>query len=226
MRGRPHTNVFRLKQADTSVRRPPNLELRRIVALARHRIWRSNDKLQETLILRRFGPPDPDHSLILGAELAMAVIGRKYPEKSNQRPFYLRGISPVHREASMFLRWVRNEVKMNMTHRRGTKPDAEKIYKTALSLVVARKLTQPKGGNSRVRPSAKEISQVWYVLFHENEPHESIRSRLDLTGELCRKFDKDMIDVDLFSSSGRPVEFGKAGRAVEAAKKAKLRNRN
>jgi len=230
-KGRPQTNVFQAYSRKTgriSKTDKPNLESRRALYLKFHKTWGDNPELRFRLKSFRFEEEKrPDWELYRAAELAMVVMGRKYPEKifERNRPdlgddFHaskmLNNYWPLDHEVMHFLRWCRNHVKRNYRPRNGVKPDPEVIFKTALSALVAKKVKQPKGGNSHVMPTAREISQIWYILFGELESHEAIRSRLKRTGEFCGLYARDHED---WSASG-----GKGPRYIPGLGRAIMRN--
>ena len=213
--GRPATNVFlayRRKRGSVRGGHKPHLPARRALYLGMHRNWANNPLYSERLYsvrMRRDG--NPDWELYRAAEMAMAMIGRKRPEKADDRSHMLKNFLAFDREAIAFLRWIRNEVAINLSRKPGQKPNAEAIYKTALSALVARNIVQPFGGNWRVLPTTKEIAQVWYVLFEETESPDAIRSRLKSTGKYCRLFERDWVPL---IQPKIPRYFGKLGRAL------------
>jgi hypothetical protein len=143
------------------------------------------------------------------------MIGRKHPEKVEKRHRSMDNFMPLDHEALAFLRWVRNEVSRNMKRIRGAKPVAEQMFRTALSTLVAKLLIQPKGGNSKTLPSAREIAQVWYVLFGEHESYEAIRARLPQLKRMCLNFDRDL---SMAPGSRKPRYLGRLGKALPVRK--------
>lgn len=214
-RGRPKANVFtshRRKKGELTGGGAPNLPAYRALYLGMHGNWTTNpiysDRLR-SIRLRKSNDPDWEH--YRAAEMSMLLRGRKFPEKHDGRPGVQDKFMTTDYEAYDFLRWIRNEVSRNWIRRPGQKPDPVKIYKTVLSAAVARYLIQPKGGNWKVKPSPREISQVWYVLFGETESDQSIKSRLNLTARLCVQYDKEFVT---YTNPRRPRYIGRLGKAL------------
>jgi hypothetical protein len=218
-KGRPPANVFlshkRRRPDDRRVLAEvgkkyvagPLLEAQRALHLGRHKTWGNDPKYRVRLKSFRYREEgNPDWEYWRAAEMAMSVMGRWEPERR------FRKTLPLDVEAMRLLLWCRREVARNGGARGGRKPNPEAIFKTALSALVAKKLIQPYGGNYLVLPSAREISQVWYVLFGEKESSEAIRGRLRRTGQFCERYESDK---ELKSVSGKTTrKFGSLGGAI------------
>jgi hypothetical protein len=202
----------RRKKGELTGRGAPLLSAYRALYLGKHGNWVDNpiysDRLR-SIRLRKYN--EPDWELYRAAEMAMLLKGRIFPEKYDGRPGVQDGFMTTDYEAYSYLHWIRNVVLRTWTRRPGQKPDPLKIYKTVLSAAVAKSLIQPNGGNWKVKPSPRDISQVWYVLFGETESDQSIKSRLNLTARLCVQYDKEFIT---YTSPRRPRYIGRLGKAL------------
>lgn len=199
-RGRPQANIF----AYSSIGQAQSAEQVKAKVDFRHHMWRSNEraKRRERLMQSNSAAsnlPDSrlrtvkddelypegheDRSIHYAAERAMAIL-RKVPEKIEGRPFHLRDVKPLDREAIHFYHSLCKSLGESSRKGRGRKLNAETVFKTALSYFVARKLRMPKGGNAKTLPTAREIAQVWYVIFGEVESHESIKARMNTVADI------------------------------------------
>lgn len=187
--GRPKGNVFQSYRRRNGLAVPPgafNVEAKSTIYWALHKLWGQSPNLGDRLTSFRYRKEGhPDWELCRGAEVAMLVMGRSGPEWAYGEAL------PLDKEAMRFLHWCRREVALNAGTRGGRKPNPDAIFKTALSAVVAAEVIGSLGRNHLDLPSAREISQIWYVLFRESESHEAIRARLKRTGQFCERYGED-----------------------------------
>lgn len=127
------------------------------------------------------------------AERAMILCGRRTPEKRfNEKG--IRTYKPSWYDQFHSFRQFCYEVKdrtaphLRIWKKRGQKPDPEKVYRTAVSVLVARKYLNPKGGNKYSLPNEYAVSQVWQVIFGENEDPDSIRKRMPTVAWHCVQY--------------------------------------
>ncbi|OSQ52467.1 hypothetical protein MGEO_03530 [Marivita geojedonensis] len=126
----------------------------------------------------------------------MLLCGRKLPEKRyNSEGIPVR--DPSFYDTFLWFRDFCHEVVNGTTktavawERRGQKPDPEKIYRTAVSVLTARRLIKHSGGDPWFIPTSIAISQVWEVLFNEQEDPDSIRKRMPAVTWFCYKFARE-----------------------------------
>jgi hypothetical protein len=129
------------------------------------------------------------------AERAMILCGRYTPEiRFNIKSE--RTYKPSWYDQFFWFRHFCDEVKdrtsshLRLWNKRGQKPDPEKIYRTAVSTLVARKYLNPNGGNRYFLPNEYAIAQVWEVIFGEKETPDSIRKRMPTVAWHCVQFGK------------------------------------
>lgn len=187
--GRPKGNVFESSRRRSGLAVPSgafSVEARSRIEWTLHKLWGQNSRHRVRFTSFRYREEGhPDWELCRGAEVAMLVMGRSRPEWAYGEAL------PLDKEAMRFLHWCRREVALNAGTRGGRKPNPDAIFKTALSAVVAAEVIGSLGRNHLDLPSAREISQIWYVLFREWESHEAIRARLKRTGQFCERYGED-----------------------------------
>lgn len=200
-----------------------DLVLKRQILLTKHKLWKAKygttsegADLMPSTNRRALG--SPIWTVYWVAELAWILMGHKTPPQ----PYPRRGIfkNRVGFFQEVFALWffLNILVEESVGSRKGPKRNAEKLFKTALAAFVARKLVQPKGGNWTKLPSPREISQVWYILFGENEPYDQIKNRLDSLGGILTAF-----PLYYPSSADRQYSyFPKLGRALKRRAKSRL----
>ena len=82
-------------------------------------------------------------------------------------------------ETVAFWYFLNVEIEVHAPRRRGPKPSAEKLFKTALASFTARKIVYPYSrGRSPQLPQLCYIEQVWYLLFGEVESGHNIKKVL------------------------------------------------
>lgn len=205
-RGRPPADIFRThrRKLGLSAAEPGNLELRRACLLARHAAIASVLKPKSASyhgaagdfpiaspILRR--RETPSWSVYFAAELgwlATRLGDRKpYMENVHSRPKRLETKETFVRETARLWTFMNRQAYQVWAVNDHSIPDVEKCFKTALCCAVGRKLIMPRGGNSRLLPSPREISQIWYVIFGEYETHDAIKKRLPSVAYLSARFE-------------------------------------
>jgi hypothetical protein len=158
---------------------------------------------------KAYGNDQEDCQKWFHIERAMIIMGMKGPQPFDNRPHGLSEYWPFDDEAYLFRIKTFKIIAEVSPRRKGPKLDPDKMYRTALAALVARKLIQPKGGNWRTLPSPRQIAQVWYVIFEEEESHVNIKNRLKVVGRLCREFERCHITRDVYY-------FNKLGNALRA----------
>ncbi|WP_138421469.1 hypothetical protein [Maritimibacter alexandrii] len=184
---RPATNVFASarRRAGEKIDTPPFLDARRRMFLAKHENWALNPLYKNRLksnLDKEWG--DPRYDLRRGSELAMIVVGRRSPEKHDMKHFHLQDYIPMDVELFSINSLTRRAYEHPHFMKYGPKLVPEVVFKTLSSCLVAKLVVYPKGGHWRALPSAREIAQIWYVLFGEEESSEAIRSRLRYCAQL------------------------------------------
>lgn len=198
-RGRDKYNIFKERDKAKGSLKPEakSLELQALILRMRHRDW-----------LRRFpistnyrkavawSNSDPAHGRtatpLYHAERAMLLCGRRSPEKryrSNGTPLFKPTLYTAFSAFSRFCHEVMNDTHESFAwRRRGPKPCPEKLYRTAVATLVARKFLKPKGGDRWFVPPPQAIAQVWYLIFDEVECSDAIRNRLPTIARFCETF--------------------------------------
>jgi len=121
----------------------------------------------------------PIWTVHFAAELAWYLRGHHGPEKLYDRPAKVARYVRFVDETPALWRYLNEDIERNSKSRKGPKPSAERLFKAAVCAFVGRKLIHPNGGNHTVVPSAKDLSQVWFVLFGELERHDSLKKLLE-----------------------------------------------
>lgn len=144
------------------------------------------------------------------AELAWILMGHQYPENQLKRPWFMKNTDTFVLETAQFWRFINEHIQAASPVRRGPKPSAEKIFKTAVATYTARSLLMSKGGHPSTVPTPLQIAQVWYVLFGENERPDIIKKKLPRLGYYCKRFPSEYT----LYHHGEPSRYPKLGRAL------------
>ncbi len=191
MSGRPKTNIWNdnLRALGMPLRENPDLEILRMINQNKHHQWTKKYKKWDRLRSSKYRElRHPIWEVYRDIEIAMITMGVRYPPPLEDRPFPLKKYHPFDVETFLFRSFTHKLVAETASHQKGPKRDAEKLYRTAVSTAVARKMIQPHGGDWRTMPSPRQISQAWYLVFGEHEPHDRIKHRLPLVGRICKRF--------------------------------------
>lgn len=203
--GRQQYNILdeRAKALRKEGRWNNNLQLARIVALTKRKAWLRKFRFKEKgfgyvpdyhrhiawSAYRRKREGDFDQPFV-DAEIAMLLCGRKSPlprfDKDSMPLFqpnwydqffwlYKVCIDMLDPDSKFLLVWTK----------KGQKPDPQKIYRTAVCTLVARKMEKPKGCHPDYLPSPKAIAQAWFLIYGEHEKADSIRKRMKTVGKFC-----------------------------------------
>jgi hypothetical protein len=193
-----------------------DLALKRVILLAKHKLWKARFgttsegvDLMPSTNARAWGKPI--WTVYWVAELAWILMGHKTPPQPYARSRIFKNKVGFFQEVGCLWIFLNIVVEESVGYRKGPKRNAEKLFKTALAAFVARKLVQPNGGHWKKLPSPREISQVWYILYGENEPYDHIKNRLDSLGRILTVF-----PLQYTRSDGRQFShFPKLGRALK-----------
>lgn len=147
---------------------------------------KEHDRLMKSHVREKLGRPDWTVHFV--AELAWLLMGNKFIEKIDNRPIRMRNNLRFVDETTALWRFINEYIARYSVAQRGPNPNAERLFKATLATFVARKLIQPKGGNSKVMPSNREVSQVWFVLFGEFESHDNIKKLVEKLPQYLIKF--------------------------------------
>ncbi|WP_420380863.1 hypothetical protein [Marivita sp.] len=207
-RGRPPINIFNTRKPTLSKSKSFNesLPLQDMIIGFRHRLWRrrypyphgrmiTDPSVKHVAWSTRF-PSDENNRPYYHAERAMLLCGRRYPEKRYDKKGRPVAQPTLYETFFWFHAFCCDMMSESPRYavswtRRGQKPDPEKIYRTGVSTLIARRILMPCGGNPWFIPSPVEISQVWKVIFEEDEDAESIRKRLPSVAWFCANFKEE-----------------------------------
>ncbi len=207
--GRPRSNVFDdyQRRKDPKSKQKTDIALQRVMLLGRHQASRNifrdapdaamhgptGWRLYPSVTYRQQG--NPIWTVYRAAELAWILMGHATPENQHKRPKGLWKEDTFVIETYGFWSFLCDHIEMNRHKHPGRPPSAEKLFKTALAAFVARKLVSPNGGNWRVTPTPRHVSQIWFVLFGENEHHDTLRKRLPAVGWYCQRFPEEYLNL-------------------------------
>lgn len=222
--GRPKANVF----DERDIRRgrhlgdPTDIGNKRAVMLATHKIWSTRYDIRgkvwngsvysapmPSLELKRRG--NPIWTVYRVAEYAWILTGHNSPENRIKRPLGLYKRDTFVNETAAFWSFLNDNIERNAYKRRGPKPNAEQLFKTAVAAMAAKLIISPQGGNWKVLPSPRHVSQIWYVLFGESERHDVIKKKFPRLGWYCSRFPLESARSPL----GEPHYYPVLGRAIE-----------
>jgi len=194
--GRPKVNVFETYlRAKDKIQNCDSISIpaQRRILLDKHEKLSEKDKglpekdrLMSSYVREQF--LQDDWTIHFAAELAWILMGHNFIEKRDDRPIHLRGNARFIDETIALWSFLNEDIERYRLTRRGPKPSAEKLFKASLATFAAKKLIQPKGGNAKVLPSMREVSQVWFVLFGEYESHDKIQKLLARLPEYLDRF--------------------------------------
>ncbi|TMV07439.1 hypothetical protein [Arenibacterium halophilum] len=120
----------------------------------------------------------PTWTVYRAAEYTSILMGQKHPEKKENREGYEYHYQTFDWEVRDLWRYLNQFIELTARTRNGPKPNVEKLFKTALSAYATRRLMLRHGGNYKVRLSAVEVSQSWYLIFGEDESEDNIKKYL------------------------------------------------
>ncbi|MCI2395074.1 hypothetical protein [Aliiroseovarius sediminis] len=111
------------------------------------------------------------------AEYSVVLLGVYLPEAS-RRPLK-SGMKPdtIVEDIVRFWQFLCADLDKICAGRRGRNLNAEKVFKTALSAMVAKELLAYTEFYSREHPTQTEIAQVWWLIFGEFERPDVIKNR-------------------------------------------------
>ena len=209
--GRPRANILNASLAAKGQKLGyRDLAIKRVEILGRHKLWRNSLKLRKNV--KSFDQKryeKPIWTVYFAAEVSTILMGRQIPEPIYDQPAYFlkRGIFASE---CYFLWLFINRMVLDAKYRKmqsGPRPDPEKLFKTALATYVAKNLVQPKGGNASFVPSPRYISQAWFLVFGEHEPHDRIKNRLPTVAQYCTAFPRYELNVPTlrFTSLGKAL---------------------
>lgn len=220
--GRPRSNILNASLAAKGQKlNYRDLSFKRSEVLVRHKLWRNSTKLlKNAKSFEQKQNGNPIWTVYFTAEVATILMGRQTPEPFYDQPVYFLKRGTFASECYSLWFFI-NRMVLDAKYRQkqsGPCPDPEKLFKTAVATYVARKLIHPKGGYPSFVPSPRYISQAWFLVFGELEPHDHIKNRLRTAGQYCEAFPR----YEPKAPTGRFASLGKALTKKYGTNKANL----